>query len=141
MGVHDPILITPRHPENESSRSDSEIPKRMNSLDSPFDPNGWYFSGTVEHGKGGNFYGYYFTPSRTTYPKTQRRFYSSTPHLERSFGDRPVPHRYVGSMTPRRLFSTTQGIQSNNYYKNDPHTHGLPNQYFEEGPLAGKPQG
>ena len=87
MGVHDPILITPRHPENESSRSDSEIPKRTNSLDSPFDPNGRYFSETVEHGKGGNFYGYYFTPSRTAHPKTQRRFYSSTPHLERSFRD------------------------------------------------------
>ena len=44
-------------------------------------------------------------------------------------------------MTPRRLFSTTQGIQSSNYYKNDPHTHGLPNQYFEDGPWQGNLKG
>ena len=141
LGVHDPILITPRHPENESSRSESEIPKRMNSPDSPSDPNGRYFSGTVEQGKGGNFYGYYFTPSPTAYPKTQRRFYSSTPHLERGFGDRSVPHRYVEPMMPRRLFSTTLGMQSNNYYEDNPHTHELPNQYFEEGPWQGNLKG
>ena len=47
-------------------------------------------------------------------------------------------------MKPRRLFPTTQGIQSNNYWEDNPHTHELPNQYFEEGPwqenLKGVPE-
>ena len=107
IGVHKPILITPRHLEHESSRGESEGPKRINSPDSPSDPNGRYFSGTVEHGKGGNFYGYYFTPSRMTYPKTQRRFYSSTPYSERSFGDRSAPHRYGESDTSQIVFNNT----------------------------------
>ena len=42
---------------------------------------------------------------------------------------------------PRRLFSTTQGMQSNNYYEDDPHTHELPNHYFEEGPWQGNLKG
>ena len=43
VGVHNPILITPRHPEHESSGGESEILKRMNSPDSPSDPNGSVF--------------------------------------------------------------------------------------------------
>ena len=142
--VHDPIFITPRHPENESLKSKSEIPRRTNSPDGSPDPNGRYFSGTVEHGKGGNFYGYYFTLSQMTDPKIQRRFYSSTPYLERSFGERSVPHRPMRPMTPRRLFPTTQGMHGFDHYGDDRRTHELPERYFEEdfrqGNLKGAPE-
>ena len=44
-------------------------------------------------------------------------------------------------MMPRRLFSMTQGMQSNNYYEDDPHAHDLPTHYSEEGPWQGNLKG
>ena len=63
--IYNPILITPRHQHNNPSpnnRSFQEIIKESSPYP-PLNPNGRYFSGTVENGKGGDFFGYYYTSS------------------------------------------------------------------------------
>ena len=74
--VYDPILITPRHQYSNPSPSRSfQEPKKESLPNPPLNPNGTYFSGTVENRKGGDFFGYYYTsshngevPVRRTYP-------------------------------------------------------------------------
>ena len=62
--IYDPILITPRHQNNNPSPniSSQEIRKEPPPYP-PLNPNGRYFSGMVENGKGGDFFGYYYTSS------------------------------------------------------------------------------
>ena len=62
--IYNPILITPRHRHNNPSPNISfqEIRKESSPYP-PLNPNGRYFSGTVENGKGGDFFGYYYTLS------------------------------------------------------------------------------
>ena len=75
--VYDPILITPRHQYSNPSLSRSfQEPTKESSPNPPLNPNGTYFSGTVENGKSGDFFGYYYTSGhngevpvrRITYP-------------------------------------------------------------------------
>ena len=58
---YDPILITPRHPySNSPSGVLSHEPIKDPLPDPPLNPKGKYFSGTVENGKGSDFFGYYY---------------------------------------------------------------------------------
>ena len=61
--VYDPILITLRHEYSNPSLSRSfHEPIKESLPNPPLNPNGRYFSGTVENGKGGDFFGYYYMP-------------------------------------------------------------------------------
>ena len=74
--VYDPILITPRHQYSNSSQSRSfQEPIKESLPNPPLNPNGTYFSGTVENGKGGDFFGYYYTPGHNGEVPARRRTY------------------------------------------------------------------
>ena len=69
QGGHDPILITPRHPFVDSSLENSGKGNPYSNLPPTFgpeNPEGRYFSGTVENWHGGDFHEYYFYPSGPT---------------------------------------------------------------------------
>ena len=61
--IYDPILITPRQQHSNLSleRSFQETIKGLSPYP-PLNPKGRYFSGMVENGKGGDFFGYYCMP-------------------------------------------------------------------------------
>ena len=74
--VYDPILITPRHQYSNPSLSRSfHEPIKESLPNPPLNPNRMYFSGTVENGKGGDFFGYYYTPSHNGEVPVRRRTY------------------------------------------------------------------
>ena len=81
--VHDPILITPRHPYTNSLGDDPIGPNRRHRPEPPVpvDPKAKYFLGTVDEGRGGDFFGYYFTPDQLNPPYTGKRkpYITSTP--------------------------------------------------------------
>ena len=59
--IYNPILITPRHQHSDPSLNRSfQEPIKESSPYPPLNPNGRYFSGMVENGKGGDFFGYYY---------------------------------------------------------------------------------
>ena len=72
--VYDPILNTPRHQYSNPSPSRSfHEPIKESLPNPPLNPNGKYFSGTVENGKGGDFFGYYYMPSSNGEVPVRRR--------------------------------------------------------------------
>ena len=74
--VYDPILITPRHQYSNPSPSRSfQEPIKESSPNPPLNPNGMYFSGTVENGKGGDFFGYYYMSGQNGEVPVRRRTY------------------------------------------------------------------
>ena len=74
--VYNPILITPRHQySNPSSSRSFQEPIKESSPNSPLNPNGMYFSGMVEHGKGGDFFSYYYMSGHNGEVPVRRRIY------------------------------------------------------------------
>ena len=104
--VYNPILITPRHPYTESPVNEPERPKRISSPpEDPPDSRGRYFSGTVENGQGGDFYGYYFASRASIDLAVKRTFYpTSTPNIENYHPNRSILSRQTGHLIPRKLF-------------------------------------
>ena len=72
--VYDPILITLRHHYSNPSPSRSfQEPTKESSSNPPLNPNGTYFSGMVENGKGGDFFRYYYTSGHNGEVPVRRR--------------------------------------------------------------------
>ena len=74
--IYDPILISPRHQYSDPSLSRSfQEPIKESSPNPPLNPNGRYFSGTVENGKGGDFFGYYYASGHNGEVPVKRKTY------------------------------------------------------------------
>ena len=74
--IYDPILITPRHQHSDPSPSRSfQEPIKEFSPYPALNPNGRYFSGMVENGKGGDFFGYYYTSGHNGEVPVRRKTY------------------------------------------------------------------
>ena len=105
-GIYDPILITPRHLHTNSPLVEPREPERNILLPPPSDPRGKYFSGTVEDGKGGDFFGYYFTANHGSGIATKRKMHvTSTPRFD-NYPNTPETSKQIGDMEPRTLFAS-----------------------------------
>ena len=112
----EPILITPHHPFVDSSIGNSGKGNPYTNLpptiSGPDNPEGKYFSGTVENGRGGDFHGYYFYPAdipvgpRET-PTTDNIRPTSTPYWPNEHRLTPSGARPPREILPRKLFPKT----------------------------------
>ena len=98
---YNPILITPRPSYPESSVNDPDRPKGIISPKPWLDGKGKYFSGTVENGQGGDFYGYYFSPTSPINPIPRGRYVpTSTPNVNDDYPDQSVLSRQTELIVP-----------------------------------------
>ena len=112
IGIYDPILITLRHPYTNSPFIEPHEPGRNTLPEFPPDPRGKYFSGTVEHGRGGDFFEYYFAANLSNGFTVKRKAHvTSTPRID-SYPNNPVTSRKIGDIEPCNLFSNPKFSES-----------------------------
>ena len=108
----EPILITPHHPSLENSGKGNPYTNLPPTISGPDNPEGKYFSGTVENGRGGDFHGYYFYPSDIPIgprepPTTDNIRPTSTPYGPNEHRLTPSGARPPREILPRKLFPKT----------------------------------
>ena len=103
---YDPILITPRHQYSNPSPSSSFQEPIKEPLPNPsLNPKGKYFSGTVENGTGGDFFGYHYMPNSSGEMPVKRK----THQINDSTANSTLPKK---EDNPELCFTIkTQGIK------------------------------
>ena len=146
---HDPILITPHHPFVDPSFENSGKGNPYANLpptSGADNPEGRYFSGTVENGRGGDFHGYYFYPSGIPIdprelPTTDNIRSTSTPYSPNEHLLTPSGPRPPREILPCKLFPKTYKMYRSERASHEGHQdhqeQGFPNKehyYYDERP-------
>ena len=136
---HDPILITPRHPPTNGTLESSKTghPYGNSPPNYPLEnPEGRYFSGTVENGRGGDFHGYYFFPSNPMMEpigpaRIDNLRLTSTPYFMNGLPDTPKGTGSLGGPPCKLFLPKVEDRAHENKF--GPETYEM-RRYYREGP-------